>query len=186
MEHETPISYDVAEEAVGEREEIEAMMAPIENEYPCNILRFKNVMAQFKVPYLIYSDFESFIISDTHVPSGFCTYRVSAYGELYKPHVYSGDDVMQHFYSHLKIERQEITEILSKNLPMQPLTLHEEQRKERARTCITCNKPFSLYNKKTHHHDHVTSLHRTRLRGLQSSAQTAQKGSRFLHPCHFS
>jgi hypothetical protein len=65
------------------------------------------------VPFVIYADFESFLVPgsndklknaiDTHIPSGFCCFTVSKY-EKYNnqpPKLYSGHNVMDHFYNHL-------------------------------------------------------------------------------------
>jgi hypothetical protein len=120
------------------------------------------------VPFVIYADFESFLVPgsndklknaiDTHIPSGFCCFTVSKY-EKYNnqpPKLYSGPNVMDHFYNHLIKEKERINEILQNNEPMKPLTLQQQISHDNATSCITCHKPFTPENHKVRHHCHVT------------------------------
>jgi hypothetical protein len=120
------------------------------------------------VQFVIYADFESFLVPgsddklknavDTHIPSGFCCFTVSKY-EKYNnqpPKLYSGPDVMDHFYNHLIKEKERINEILQINEPMKPMTLQQQISHDSATSCITCHKPFTTENHKVRHHCHVT------------------------------
>ena len=63
-----------------------------------------------KVPFIIYLDFESFLVKngesdDYHKPSGFSCLTVSSFKKFNneKPYTYSGPDVMEMFFAHLAI-----------------------------------------------------------------------------------
>jgi hypothetical protein len=79
-------------------------------------LKFSNTQNEIPLPHVLYSDLESYLVPnesdagsnatnilDTHTPSGFCCFTVSSFPHLNnaKPYVYSGPDVMQHFFSHV-------------------------------------------------------------------------------------
>jgi len=58
-----------------------------------------------------------------HEVSGFCVYRVTDYLQYQtSPFVYSGPDTMTKFYDHIMQESQVISDILSKQVDMLPLT----------------------------------------------------------------
>jgi len=79
---------------------------------PPNILIFKNIQRGFKVPFVLYCDFESFISDDdgkVHTPSGYSILRVSAYKNMETlAYTYSDDNVMEHFYEILRKIDEEI------------------------------------------------------------------------------
>jgi len=104
---------------------------------------FKNTKRAMRVPFIIYTDFESFLkpvdddetrVRDIHEPSGFCIYRVSQWAEYDKdPYVYScepdqGMSVMDKFFECLMKERDEIDEIMKKNVKM--IDLNQEERRK--------------------------------------------------------
>jgi hypothetical protein len=94
---------------------------------------------------------------ETHIPSGFCGLVVSKFEEFkFEPVVYSGDEVMRHFYDFLISEKAKIDKILSRNENMKPLTELEQKSHDEAVTCFKCDKQFCENNKKTRHHCHVT------------------------------
>jgi len=107
-----------------------------DDEDPPNILKFKNVIRQFPVPFVIYADFEAFIVKngerDDHEPSGFCCLTVSSFPEYNnaRAFVYSGENVMLKFFEHLRSEERKINEILMLNIEMRPLTEGELLRKQ--------------------------------------------------------
>ena len=63
---------------------------------------------------------------------------------------------MEHFFEYVFKEANAINEILSRNVPMEPMSDSERQEFHRASTCHTCGLPFSSISDKTRHHDHVT------------------------------
>ena len=109
--------------------------------------------------FCLVADFESFLVPaqpslvNTHVPSGFCIYRVTQH-ENYQtdPVTYSGDDVMGNFFEHVFAEAKTISKILSHNVSMKPLTCLQQAEIERATNCSNCNAAFLSQNEKTCHH----------------------------------
>jgi len=130
-------------------------------EYPKvghNILKFDKIQHMFPVPFILYADFESFITpSGEHEPSGFCCLRVSKFPQHdHNIYTYSGDNVLQQFFTHINNEQTEINKILSTDLPMDPLTDEEARTHNAATVCFTCEQPFTSDNYKVHHHCHIT------------------------------
>jgi len=96
-------------------------------------------------------------VIDEHRISGFCCYRVTKYESYQKPTVvYSGPDVMTHFYDHVVAETKEISAIIRDDVDMVPLTSEQEKEHEEATICRNCNKPFASKNWKVHHHCHIS------------------------------
>ena len=157
--------HETLEEAMGIDADVRHLFDSDE-EKPENILRFNQVMNTFMVPFVLYVDFEAFINKegaenedvDKHEPSGFCCLRVSAFDFLNdeEAFVYSGPDVMSHFYDHIMQEHATINEILSRQMPMTRLTADEQQRYDAAIVCDTCKINFTDENIKVRHHCHVT------------------------------
>ncbi|XP_057293488.1 uncharacterized protein LOC130622101 [Hydractinia symbiolongicarpus] len=128
-------------------------------------LCYQDGQQQFKVPFVIYADFESLSIPmkenarDTktknlnkHEPCGWCTYSTFAYGEV--PHpltVYRNDDCVPRFVNHLEDEK-----------PMMELTEMQKNSYDSAETCHICMKPFNddPKNRKIRDHCHYTGLYR--------------------------
>jgi len=114
-----------------------------------NILKFDKFQYQFRVPFAIYADFESFLQknddqSDTHVPSGFCAVTSSIFAEHdYVIHCYTGENVMNEFFAHMHREERRIRSILSVNKPMIDLTAEQKVKHDDATVCISCNQEFS-------------------------------------------
>ena len=59
-------------------------------------VQYHDGQKQFKVPFIMYADFESILepmennskgLVNKHVPSGFCVYSKFAYGEMYKGYI---------------------------------------------------------------------------------------------------
>jgi len=123
-----------------------------------NILIFDKIQHMFPVPFVLYADFESFIKPNgEHEPSGFCCLRVSKFPQHdHKIYTYYGDNVLQEFFKQVKQEQTEINNILSANLPMDPLTDEETRAHNAATVCFTCEQAFTVLNKKTRHHCHIT------------------------------
>jgi len=131
---------------------------------PGSTLQWKSPMKTERIPFVIYCDFESFLVPgsklknviDTHIPSGFCCHTVSIFEEYATPPtLYSGEEVMEHFFTHLLDERERISKILSKNEPMKPLTDSERKQHEEATHCSVCEEPFTVDNWKVKEHCHI-------------------------------
>jgi hypothetical protein len=133
-------------------------------------VKFRAFEKQETLPFCIYLDFESFLKpcvderptqtkdQNIHIPSGVCCYRTSKYPEYATPpFLYSGERVLERLFEHLEDEERQISEILSQNNAMLPLSREERCAHERARHCALCDKSFTEKNPKVHHHDHVNS-----------------------------
>jgi len=101
---------------------------------PENILEFKAYENCHMVPFVLYVDFETFIRKeadgeDAHEPSGFCCLRVSSFDFMNdaEAYVYSGPDVMKHFYEHIMWEHYAINKILATQKPIEKLTKDEQK-----------------------------------------------------------
>src|SRR5206468_5853466 len=123
----------------------------------------KQVMNTFMVPFVLYVDFEAFIQKDLdgvdkHEPSGFCCIRVSSFDFMNheEAYVYSGPDVMSHFYDHIMEEQDIINKILHTKLPMSRLISIERERYDNETVCGTCKKLFTESNHKVRHHCRIT------------------------------
>ena len=130
---------------------------------PENVMSFKAVKNCFPVPFVLYADFESFIVknedgTDHHEPSGFACLRVSNFDFLNneKVYTYSGPGVMSHFFQHVRKEQELVSEILMEQVPMTHLTEQQKLDYDTASVCGTCKEEFSKGNWKVKHHCHVT------------------------------
>ena len=125
-------------------------------------LKFTKFQYQFQVPFTIYADFERFLQkdtdqSDTHVPRGFCALTTSIFQEHdYKLFCYSGENVMDEFFAHMRREEERIGADLSMNVEMDQLTPEQQTKHDEARLCTSCDEEFLLENPKTRHHCHVS------------------------------
>jgi len=132
-------------------------------------LQFHSRDKQHKVPFLLVSDFETFTppvqddrecntkIVNSHQVSGFCVYRVTQYAQYQTPpFVYSGPNPMSKFYDHIMNESQIISDILSKQMDMLPLTKEEKENFRAATHCECCEEAFTVANPKVRHHDHIS------------------------------
>lgn len=130
-----------------------------------NKLKWQSRAKTERVPFIIYSDFESCLVPvndqsvvvSEHVPSGFCLYTVATEQEFEtSPIVYSGRDCMNVFYDRLASEQSRIARILGDKKPMSPLTSDELDRFDKAQSCPRCNETFTGANWKVMHHNHRT------------------------------
>jgi len=146
-----------------------------ENPKDC-VLKFTANNKQHPVPFYLVCDLESFLVPrendddddddddegksfrvvDTHTVSGFACYRVTQYEQYQTPPVvYSGPDPMTKFYEHVMAESSIISDIVSKQATMLPLSPPQKSDHRNATVCRNCNEPFTSQNRKTMHHDHV-------------------------------
>ena len=148
---------------MGSEEGAQAVTYPKEGEDA--VLHYKTTQKEFPVPYVLYVDFESFLVPSAdkgsvseHVPSGFCCLKVSKFDdELFEPYVYSGPDVMTKFYEHVYREQEIIYTKLNIQKDMSPMTDREKSEYENASTCPNCNNPFDKISRvKVKHHCHTT------------------------------
>ena len=133
-------------------------------------LTFRDQKKQFKLPFYLVADFESFLVPiedndelfstrliDEHCVSGFACYRVTEHLKYQtEPTVYSGKDVMAKFYDHIIQESAEIGKIINNQLAMSALTTDQQTKFDNATICHNCNEPFTDKNYKVRHHCHIS------------------------------
>ena len=135
-----------------------------------NIKKYKAIAKTLPVPFVLYADFEAFLVpvednkeSDSnikvrqqHKPSGFACIRVSQVpvvnGEIF---TYSGEDCMTVFFEYIKDQDRNVHSILSDAKPTNPLTAEQQIAHARATTCAQCKEQFTKKNKKTKHYCHL-------------------------------
>ena len=140
------------------------------------ITQYSDGQFQFKVPFIMYTDFESMLkpiqgpgndlrISSTrgvnnHVPSGWCIRSEFAYGRVENPlKLYRGKDCVKNFCEHVIGEARRLYHSFPEK-PMDPLTKAQLKKYEEARICHICIKPFNGENPKVRDHCHHTGHYR--------------------------
>jgi len=114
---------------------------------------------------------------DVHNVSGFCCYRISSEPKYCTPpKVYSGP--MTEFYDHIMEESRVISKIVSRQVPMRPMTSDELH--EAATECVNCGGPFSDRNLKVHHHDRKYMFPACQKCNLQLKPRKASKKRKIL------
>ena len=150
-------------------------------------LKFHDGQCQFKVPFMLYADFESILKPvdekyrdrmkqlkterkgeasyteklNTHVPSGWCVYSKFAYGDVPDPMTaYRGKDCVEQFVDHVEEEVKRLYELYPQQ-PMTELTDVLKAEHKAAESCHICLKPFgNPENRKVRDHCHYTGLYR--------------------------
>ena len=83
-------------------------------------VEFKDGQNQFRVPYIMYADFES--ILEPMDPSGWCVYSKFAHGDVDNPlRTYRGKDCIETFCNYIEGEARTLYHVFPE-LPMGPLT----------------------------------------------------------------
>ena len=150
-------------------------------------LKFHDGQYQFKIPFILYADFESILKPvderykdkmntmkaerkgkapytekiNTHVPPGWCAQSTFAYGEVPDPlKMYQGKDCVEQFVEHTEEEVKRLYAIFPQQ-PMIELADVLKREREAAEKCHICLKEFNdSQNKKVRDHCHYTSLYR--------------------------
>ena len=140
------------------------------------IVQYSDGEFQFKVPFIMYADFESILepihglennprISSTrginnNVPSGWCVCSEFAYGKVENPlKQYHGEDCIKKFCDHVIGEASHLYQSFPEK-PMKPLTPKEIDRYKRLERCHICFKPFKEDKLKVRDHCHYTGHYR--------------------------
>ena len=139
-------------------------------------IEFKDGQNQFRVPFIMYSDFESILEPmdpvelgspnqpytnevNQHTSSGWCVYNKFAYGDVDNPlRTYKGKDCIEIFCNYIKGEARRLY-LMFPELPMGPLTKMQWKKYKRSTKCQICYKPFTLKDPKVRDHCHYTGLY---------------------------
>ena len=151
---------------------------PVKVEMPKkgSAVEFKSGQNQFKVPFIMYADFESILEPvdskpkpsnqpyinkvNQHIPSGWCVYSKFSYGDVNDPlKIYRGKDCIKTFCNYIKGEARRLHHMFPE-LPMGPLTKKQWMKYKRSTKCHICYKPFTLRDPKVTDHCHYTGLYR--------------------------
>ena len=148
-------------------------------------VEFKDGQNQFRVPFIMYADFE-FILEpmdpvepgspsqpytnevNQHTPSGWSVYSKFAYGDVDNPlRTYRGKDSIETFCNYIKGEARRLYHMFPE-LPMGPLTKKQWKKYKQSTKCHICYKPFTLRDPKVRDHCHYTSLYRCPVHSLRN------------------
>ena len=128
-----------------------------------NIKKFEAIAKTLPVPFVLYADFEAFLVpaeenkesySNTkvrqlHTPIGFACLRVSHVpefnGEIF---MYSGEDSMTVFFEHIKDQDHYVRNILSDVKPMKTLKAEQQLQHAAATTSELCHGQFTKKKKR--------------------------------------
>ena len=134
-------------------------------------VEFCNGQNQFKVPFIMYADFESILEPmgpqgpgslrdpiespnpdpnqpysqrvNQHVSSGWCVYSKFVYGEVKDPlKLYRGKDCAEKFCDYVKREAHRLYHMFPELL-MIPLSIRQWKKYKKSTICHICYKPFS-------------------------------------------
>ena len=140
-------------------------------------VEFKDGQNQFRVPFIMYADFESILEPmhpvglgspsepytnevNLHTPSGWCVYSKFAYGDVDNLlRTYRGKDCIETFCNYIKGQAHRLYHMFPE-LPMDPLTKKQWKKYKQSTKCHICYKPFMLGDPKVRDHCHYTGLYR--------------------------
>ena len=139
------------------------------------IVTYLNGQHQFRVPFVMYADFESILepiqgvkndpsISSTrgvnsHKPSGWCLHSKFEYGNVKRPtSQYRGPDCVKKFCEKIISEAKRLYRSYPE-VPMLPLTKSQLKKHKKAKICHICFKEFKDKGK-VRDHCHYTGIYR--------------------------
>ena len=136
------------------------------------LVKYTDGQYQFKVPFVIYADFESILVPlsgadnnpemsstggiNIHEPSGWCMYSKFAYGSgIDGFRKYRGRDCISKFCDRIISEAVRLYKSAPEK-PMDPLTKEQRIEFTKAKECHICFKESSLEDKEVRDHCHYT------------------------------
>ena len=146
-------------------------------------LEFYDGQNQFKVPFMMYMDFEAILEPmqgprsgpcdrspdpeepytkkvNQHIPSGLCVYRKFAYGDVKDPlTIYRGEDCVKRFCDHIMNEARRLYSMFPE-VTMDPLTNKQWKSYKRSSKCHICYNLFKGFDPKVRDHCHYTGKYR--------------------------
>ena len=155
---------------------IDNKMVRVEMPSKGSTVEFYDRQNQFKVPFIMYTDFEAILEPiqgpsqdpkesytkkvHQHIPPGYCVYSKFAYGEVETPlKLYRGKDCAEKFCDCIKQEAHRLYHMFPEK-PMDPLTNKQWKQYEKASRCHICFKPFKNKDTKIRDHCHYTGHYR--------------------------
>ena len=144
------------------------------------IVKYTDGQYQFKVPFVIYADFESILVPvsstannpetlstreiNMHQPSGWCMHSKFAYGTGVESSIdrlkqYRGRDCVSTFCDRIIAEARRLYRSAPQK-PMEELTKDEKREYANSKECHICFKEFSLEDRKVRDHCHYTGKYR--------------------------
>ena len=150
------------------------------------IVKYADGQCQFKVPFVIYADFESTLVLvsgapnngpggagalphpemsstrgiNVHQPSGGCMYSNFVYGKVTNPFKqYRGRDCVSKFCEMIMVEAKRLYESAPKK-PMDKLTKEQTVKFVTAKECHICFNKFSPKDREVRDHCHYTGKYR--------------------------
>lgn len=147
-------------------------------------LEFNKVSNQYKIPIVIYADFEATLISvddgndisrlnsrekyQKHVPNSYAILLKSTlseehleyYGLSSRPKVYRGENVAKQFVDDLYEIIKKVEVLYSYVVPMEELDDNKKEIHNSATVCYMCKETFTEINHKVRDHDHLTGTYR--------------------------
>ena len=148
-----------------------------------SLVKFHDGQYQFKVPFIMYTDFEAILepieatpgqepspnpnpessytkVLNQHIPSGFCVNSKFAYGNVENPSkLYRGEHCVEAFCDYISNEARRLYHMFPEK-PMKPLTREQWRKFNRATNCHICLKGFKLSDPKVRDHCHNTGKYR--------------------------
>ena len=162
------------------------------------VLKFKNFQHSFKIPIVVYADFECLLtkvnmkeskyttVNEKHEPMSYCYYVVYDENQLSEniirnlpnePVIYRGKDAAPKFMEDLISLTNLIGDLVSDKLVMSPLTEEQKSRFDNATHCEACNSEFTLINVPVRDHCHLTGQFRS---VLCNSCNLQRQNQKFL------
>ena len=141
-------------------------------------IEFKDGQNQFRVPFIMYADFESILEPmdpveqgspsqpytnevNQHTPSGWCVYSKFAYGDFDNLlRTYRGKDGTETFCNYIGGEARGLYHMFPELPIMGPLNKKQWKKYKKATKFHICYKPFTQTNLKVRDHCHYTGLYR--------------------------
>ena len=140
-------------------------------------IEFYDGQNQFKVPFMMYADFEWILMPiqggpspdpgkpytskvNQHIPSGWCVYSKFSYGDVKEPlTIYGGEDCVKRFCDHIMSDAHRLYHMFPEK-PLDPLTNRQWKSYKKARECHICYKPFDGFDLEVRDHCHHTGHYR--------------------------
>ena len=146
-------------------------------------IEFKDGQNQFRVPYVMYADFESILEPmdpvepgspnqpytnevNQHTPSGWCVYSKFAYGDVDDPlRTYRGKDCIEALFYYIKGEARRLHHMFPE-LPMGPLTKSNGRNISDQPSATFVTNHLQLKDPKVRDHCHYTGIYKGPMHSL--------------------